>query len=169
MKKLFFAALATVAVLFASCEKIEPTAVNPESLTSSAKVTGFVQYEYVATSKGETKTNILSKQEVTVLRGTLVGEKISYVAYKTTTDVLGFYQIEIPVAPGQEIVEVKVLANYKGNTYYKNQEGKLVSGDALFSAEASAQHVPAGIVTNINLLLTPAAYVDQPAQDAKPE
>lgn len=161
MKKFFFAALATVAVLFASCEKIEPTAVNPESLTSAAKVAGFVQYQYA--TKSDTKIDILPNHKVTILRGTLVDGKMIYVEYKTETDFQGFYQIELPAAPGHTIDEVKVQAQYEADTYYVNQEGKSVSGNAMFSAEKSRTNVAAGIVTNIDLMLTPSAYTDQPA------
>lgn len=161
MKNFFFAALATVAVLFASCEKIEPTAVNPESLTAAAKVTGFVQYQYA--TKSDTKVDVLPSLDVTVLRGTLVDGKMNYAAYKTTTDGQGFYQIDLPAAPGRTIDEVKVQARYEAETFYMHQDGKTASGPAIFSAQKSMTNVAAGIVTNIDLVLTPSAYTEEPA------
>lgn len=162
MKKLFFAALAMVAVLFASCEKIEPTAVNPEELGSSAKITGFVQYQY--NTKSDTKVDILPRHAVTVLRGTLVDGKMSYQSHQVFTNNQGFYSIDLPAAAGKSIDEVKVLATYQTDTYYVNQEGKTVSGNALFTAERSESNVAAGLVTNINLMLVPVAYTDEPAK-----
>lgn len=157
MKKMLFAALAMVAVLFASCEKIEPTAVAPENLKSNAVVAGFVQYQYYTSSS--TKVEELSNHYVTVLQK--VGD--NYITFSTKTNSDGYYKLSIPAAAGTSI-KVKVQASCTGDTYYQNQDGKGVTGEAIFCAESAETPVSVGQTVNINLLLKPVSFVEQPSK-----
>ncbi len=166
MKKTFvMAALVAVAAIFASCEKVEPTALEPENLNGKLTVAGLVQLQ---TYKEDSKTlvpsdlQIMRNQAVVVLYGTDDGAgNKTYVEYSATTDGQGFYSIDLPVAIGQAIDEVKVQLNVflEGQTYGywvdDKFEKRFERVDAWFEAEVIQAPAAAGHTYGLDLTLEP--------------
>lgn len=164
MKKTFIMAAAlAIAATFASCEK-EPTALQPENLNGKATICGFVQIQTYKEDGGALVANDLqpmSDQQITVLYGTDDGTgNITYIEYNATTNRDGYYTIDLPVAIGKTIDDVKVqLKLFKENAtaaYYKNSKGEdvFITTDAWFEAVQNAA-APAGQTTVLDLTLVP--------------
>ncbi len=164
MKKTFImAAVLAIAATFASCEK-EPTALKPENLNGKATICGFVQIQTYKEDGGALVANDLqpmSDQQITVLYGTDDGTgNITYIEYNATTNRDGYYTIDLPVAIGKQIDDVKVqLKLFKENAtaaYYKNSKGEdvFITTDAWFEAVKNAA-APAGQTTVLDLTLEP--------------
>ena len=162
MKKTFIMAAAlAIAATFASCEK-EPTALQPENLNGKATICGFVQIQTYKEDGGALVGNDLqpmSDQQITVLYGTDDGTgNITYIEYNATTNRDGYYTIDLPVAIGKTIDDVKVqLKLFKENAtaaYYKNSKGEdvFITTDAWFEAVKNAA-APAGQTTVLDLTL----------------
>ena len=162
MKKTFIMAAAlAIAATFASCEK-EPTALQPENLNGKATICGFVQIQTYKEDGGALVGNDLqpmSDQQITVLYGTDDGN-ITYIEYNATTNRDGYYTIDLPVAIGKTIDDVKVqLKLFKENAtaaYYKNSKGEdvFITTDAWFEDVKNAP-APAGQTTVLDLTLEP--------------
>lgn len=163
MKKTFIMAAAlAIAATFASCEK-EPTALEPENLNGKATVCGFVQ---LTTYKEDSKVLVandlepVADQAITILYGTDDGTgNITYVEYKATTNRDGYYTIDLPVALGQQIDDVKAQLRFfkEQATYGWYQSGTdqiFIRTDAWFEAEANAA-VPEGHTIVLDLTLVP--------------
>ena len=164
MKKTFIMAAAlAIAATFASCEK-EPTALEPENLNGKATICGFVQ---IQTYKEDSKALVanalepMADQQITVLYGTDDGTgNITYVEYNATTNRDGYYTIDLPVAIGKQIddvkVQLKLFKEHATAAYYVNSsaENVFITTDAWFQAEASAA-APAGQTLVLDLTLEP--------------
>lgn len=163
MKKTFIMAAAlAIAATFASCEK-EPTALKPENLNSKATICGFVQIQtYKEDSKVLVANDVeaMADQQISVLYGTDDGTgKITYVEYNATTNRDGYYTIDLPVALGKQIDDVKVqLKLFKEQATYgwygDPSDPTFIRTDAWFQAEANAA-APAGQTLVLDLLLEP--------------
>jgi hypothetical protein len=164
MKKTFIMAAAlAIAATFASCEK-EPTALEPENLNSKATICGFVQ---IQTYKEDSKVLVanalepMADQQIAVLYGTDDGTgNITYVEYNATTNRDGYYTIDLPVALGKQIddvkVQLKLFKEHATAAYYVNSsaENVFITTDAWFQAEANAA-APAGQTLVLDLTLEP--------------
>lgn len=164
MKKTFIMAAAlAIAATFASCEK-EPTALEPENLNGKATICGFVQ---IQTYKEDSKALVanalepMADQQITVLYGTDDGTgNITYVEYNATTNRDGYYTIDLPVAIGKQIddvkVQLKLFKEHATAAYYVNSsaENVFITTDAWFEAVNSAA-APAGQTTVLDLTLEP--------------
>ena len=164
MKKTFIMAAAlAIAATFASCEK-EPTALEPENLNGKATICGFVQ---IQTYKEDSKVLVanalepLADQQITVLYGTDDGTgNITYVEYNATTNRDGYYTIDLPVAIGKQIddvkVQLKLFKEHATAAYYVNSsaENVFITTDAWFEAVNNAP-APAGQATVLDLTLVP--------------
>ena len=164
MKKTFIMAAAlAIAATFASCEK-EPTALEPENLNGKVTICGFVQ---IQTYKEDSKALVanalepMADQQITVLYGTDDGTgNITYVEYNATTNRDGYYTIDLPVAIGKQIddvkVQLKLFKEHATAAYYVNSsaENVFITTDAWFQAEASAA-TPAGQTLVLDLTLEP--------------
>lgn len=164
MKKTFIMAAAlAIAATFASCEK-EPTALEPENLNGKATICGFVQ---IQTYKEDSKALVanalepMADQQITVLYGTDDGTgNITYVEYNATTNRDGYYTIDLPVAIGKQIddvkVQLKLFKEHATAAYYVNSsaENVFITTDAWFEAVNNAP-APAGQATVLDLTLVP--------------
>ena len=163
MKKTFIMAAAlAIAATFASCEK-EPTALEPENLNGKATVCGFVQLQtYKEDSKVLVANDLepVADQAITILYGTDDGTgNITYVEYKATTNRDGYYTIDLPVALGQQIDDVKAQLRFfkEQATYGWYQSGTdqiFIRTDAWFEDEKNAA-VPEGHTIVLDLTVAP--------------
>lgn len=164
MKKTFIMAAAlAIAATFASCEK-EPTALKPENLNGKATICGFVQIQtYKEDSKALVANDLepMADQQITVLYGTDTDGKgnYTYTEYNATTNRDGYYTIDLPVAIGKQIDDVKVqLKLFKEQATYgwygDPSDPTFIRTDAWFQAEANAA-APAGQTIVLDLLLEP--------------
>lgn len=130
MKKLsLFAALSAMLIGFASCEKVEPTALETSDLNAS-KISGYVYYtklddtgavEAIKVYEGKANVTI----EVTELNAE--GKTTNNVILLTSTLKAGKYEAKIPVAVGKK-------AKCKISCYFvqDNYDVKTTSDDADF-------------------------------------
>lgn len=176
MKKTFImAAFIAVAAMFASCEK-ETTALEPENLNGKLTVAGFVT---IRTWKEDSKMlvenekDVVRDQKVTVLYGTVdptdttATPKLIYTEYSATTDRDGYYSLELPVAIGQTIDEVKaqvqVFLEHATVAYYiEDGDKKFITTDAWYQAEKSTKKAPAGQTISMDLTLAPVELTSHP-------
>ena len=166
-KNLLIAALVAVAAIFASCEK-QPTAVLPENMGSKVTMTGYVRAYYLKknaedmTSKKSFDTVMVKNAELLVLRGTKVGESMTYREYTATTDKNGFYTIELGCAQGQKIDEIKVIYSVYDKTYVIPQgKSDPVKTEAYFYGEAKKENAAAGHAYNLDVNVKAEDYVGE--------
>lgn len=169
MKKVFFAAMAMVAVLFASCEKVEPTAITPDQLNATVKVVGYVECQ-ISELDGKTveeDTVTLGNQPIQVM--VKYDAKGAYEVYNVTTNGSGYYSIDLKVAAGNSLAEIKVQAEcYKEEkAVTKNREGDLKEVNAYFFGTKSKYNVLGGQTIAIDLLLLPNTFVGKGLNDEK--
>lgn len=162
MKKVFFAAMAMVVVLFASCEKVEPTAITPDQLNSTIKLIGTIECETssLKTAKEMVKdTVVLKKQPVQVM--VKYDAKSAYETYSVTTGNDGTYSIDLKVAAGNALAEVLIQSEcYKeSKAVAKNRNGDLEEVNAYFFGQNNRSNVRGGQTITLNLLLKANAYV----------
>lgn len=164
MKKTFiFAAVIAVASMFASCEK-EPTALELDNLNSKLTVAGFVTMR-TWKEKGDMLTEndpvAVKNQKVDVLYGTKDAKgNLSFQEFSATTDGEGYYTVELPVALGQNIDQVKAqvkvfIEKATVAQYTDGEDTKFMTTDAWYQAKVEKDDQPAGQTTAINLVLTP--------------
>ncbi len=157
-----------VAVLFASCEKVEPTAITPDQLNATVKVVGYVECE---TSELDKKDNV--EKDTIVLKNQKIDVMVKleptspYEVYQVTTDDKGAYSIELKVAAGKALAEVKVQCEYfkaRGSVTV-DREGEYVEADTYFFATKSKTNVLGGQTIAMDLLLMPNTYVGKGLND----
>jgi len=169
MKKTFiFAAVIAVASLFASCEK-EPTAIVLEDLNSKVTVAGFVTmrtWKEKDDMLQENDKTPVRNQKVTILYGmadptdTTKTPAILFQEFEATTNGEGYYTIELPIAAGQQIDELKAqLRIYVENAtaaYYKDgSDDKFITTNAWYQDSKTVKKAQAGLAYGMDLTLKP--------------
>jgi len=165
MKKIsLMAAFIAVAAIFASCEK-QPTAVTPENMGSTVKLTGYVRIIKMKSDKKK-DTTFVKNQEIAVLYGTQVGEKMTYRPYVATTDKKGFYSIDLGCPVGQTIDKVKVEYSAYEETYViPKGKSDPIATDAYFYGSAEKTNLAAPQAYNLDFFVTAHDYVGGPDQN----
>ena len=171
MKKTFImAAFIAVAAMFASCEK-EPTALEPANYNGKLTVAGFVT---IRTWKEDSKMlvenekDVVRDQKVTVLYGTKDSKgNLSFTEYSATTDRDGYYSLELPVAIGQTIDQVKaqvqVFLEHATVAYYiEDGDKKFITTDAWYQAEKVEDDAASGKTYSMDLTLVPVELTSHP-------
>lgn len=164
MKKTFImAAFIAVAAMFASCEK-EPTALELNNLNGKLTVAGFVTmrtWKEKDDALTENDPVVVKSQKVVVLYGTKDKDgKMSYQEFSATTNGDGYYTVELPVAVGQTIDEVKtqIQVFFEKATVAQYTDGadlKFTTTDAWYQAQKIQADAPAGQTISMDLVLAP--------------
>lgn len=127
MRKSFVKAALFIAavVLFASCEKVQPTALNKEDALAVSSICGHVRYAYV---DDDNKTTYQIATAVSVRIESEVEIEKPDTSYKATavyiveTDGKGFYTVDVAVPMGKT-AKCKVMTNFDKKSYATNLKG----------------------------------------------
>ncbi|GEM_PF-1273589 len=148
MKKLFFLAVAAIALLTTSCERVQSTEVSEQNLKDKVTISGYARY-IVVNSKGESKDpEMLEDQDLILYYGMKDAEgNMVYTHYDLKTDEDGYFATTLGVKPGQVIDEVKVQCSFslEDATYAWNKVAKKYEKtNADFFGETVKQNLAAG-------------------------
>lgn len=166
MKKLsLFAAIAAMLMGFASCEKVEPTALETTDLTAS-KIAGYVYYNKLDdVGQIEAIKCFESKADVTIQVTELdaEGKPAGNVSIVTATLKAGKFEVNVPVAAGKN-AECKVTCIFEQENY----DAKTTSDGADFKktvitykAEAK-KNISYGETIYVELFGTKVGSLDDP-------
>lgn len=153
-----FAVAAAILSVF-SCQRLEPTSLNADTLPVKVNVAGHARYIAVG------KTGATLSPEI-VDRGTAVhifygiknsDGKIDYALKTVKTDDDGFFSAEIGCPVGKTM-SVKVNCSILTDSYAYSDGGKYVSTDTWFFGEVSKE-IPCGKAGYFKLDMTPAANI----------
>jgi len=114
------ATLALVAVvMFASCEKVVPTALNKSDVLAKSVLCGHVRYAYTdddgkVEMKNATGIQVRIESEVEIVKPDTTYKVTS--VYLATTDAKGFYTMDIAVQMGKS-AKCKLLTNFEQKSY----------------------------------------------------
>lgn len=167
MKKLFFFALAAVAMLTTGCEKLQQSELSEADLKDKVSINGYVRYT-VNDSKGTAKKpEFLADQPIVLYYGTKDKDgNMTYTHYDLKTDADGCFSKQLYVKPGQAIDEVKVVCSFsmEDATYAYNKDSKrweLTSAD--FYGQVTKQNLAVGSSYYFPVEVAAVAYTSNPS------
>ena len=133
----FFAAVAAILSAF-SCQRLEPTSLNADTLPVKVEVAGHARYIAVGKSGANLSPEIVDRgTPVHIFYGVKNAEgKLEYALKTVKTDDNGFFSAEIGCPVGKTM-SVKVNCSMLGESYAYSDGGKFVSTDTWFFGEVS--------------------------------
>ena len=154
----FFAAIAAILSAF-SCQRLEPTSLNADTLPVKVEVAGHARYIAVGKSGANLSPEIVDRgTPVHIFYGVKNAEgKLEYALKTVKTDDNGFFSAEIGCPVGKTM-SVKVNCSMLGESYAYSDGGKYVSTDTWFFGEVSKE-ILCGKAGYFKLDMTPAANI----------